>query len=215
MREQRVDELRGHRCTATESRRTIRRMARRIGNFSLAIAPMLWEGRGIGAIYVVRASRRGLYRQGDRAAEDLRRPGRDRDPERALFKRGAGGARRRRGRQRRQELVPRDHEPRDPHADERGDRHERAAARHAAERRAARLRRDHPRLGRCAADDHQRHPRLLEDRGRADGHRVASRSTCATASSRRSTSSARARPRSTSTSPTCSRATCRRRSAPT
>ena len=91
-----------------------------------------------------------------------------------LFKRDAGGARRRRGRQRGQERVPGDHEPRDPHADERGHRHERPAARHAARRRAARLRRDHPRLGRRAADDHQRHPRLLEDRGRPDGHRVAS-----------------------------------------
>ena len=40
-----------------------------------------------------------------------------------------------------------------------------------ARRRAARLRRDHPRQRRRAADDHQRHPRLLEDRGRADGHR--------------------------------------------
>ncbi|MCK7501657.1 MAG: hypothetical protein MZW92_75335 [Comamonadaceae bacterium] len=37
--------------------------------------------------------------------------------------------------------LPGDDEPRDPHADERGDRHERAAARHAADRRAARLRR--------------------------------------------------------------------------
>ena len=34
------------------------------------------------------------------------------------------------------------------------------------DRRAARLRRDDPDVGRCAADDHQRHPRLLEDRGR-------------------------------------------------
>ena len=35
-----------------------------------------------------------------------------------------------------------EHEPRDPHADERGDRHERAAARHRARRRAAGVRRD-------------------------------------------------------------------------
>jgi GAF domain-containing protein len=32
---------------------------------------------------------------------------------------------------------------------------------------------DHPRVGRCAADHHQRHPRLLEDRGGTHGHRVA------------------------------------------
>ncbi len=109
----------------------------------------------------------------DRSAADLRRPGRDRDPERAPVQGGAGGARRRRGGQRGQERVPGHDEPRDPHADERGDRHERAAARHAAGRRAARLRRHHPRLGRRAADDHQRHPRLLQDRGRAHGPRGA------------------------------------------
>ena len=78
----------------------------------------------------------------------------------------ARGARGRRGSQPGQELLPRRHEPRDPHADERDHRHERPAARHAAQRRAARLRRHHPVLRRRAADDHQRHPRLLEDRGR-------------------------------------------------
>jgi signal transduction histidine kinase len=51
------------------------------------------------------------------------------------------------GAERGEERVPRDDEPRDPHADERGDRHERAAARHAARRRAARLRGDDPRSG--------------------------------------------------------------------
>ena len=60
------------------------------------------------------------------------------------------------------------HEPRDPDADERRHRDERAAARHRARRRAARLRGDHPRRRRGAAHDHQRHPRLLEDRGRPD-----------------------------------------------
>ena len=125
-----------------------------------------------------------------------------------LFKRGAGGARRGRGRQRGEELVPRDDEPRDPHADERGDRHERPAARHAARRRAARLRGDDPRLGRRAAHDHQRHPRLLEDRGRPHGHRGAAvrpaRMRRVGARPRR----ARAPPRSISTPPTSSRATC-------
>ena len=91
--------------------------------------------------------------------------------------RGSSPRRRRRARgrdrQRGQELVPGHDEPRDPHADERGDRHERPAARHAARRRAARLRGDDPRFRRRAADHHQRHPRLLEDRSRADGHRGA------------------------------------------
>jgi hypothetical protein len=107
-------------------------------------------------------------------------------------------------RQRGQERLPGHHEPRDPHADERRDRHERAAAGHAARRRAARLRQHHPRQRRRAADHHQRHPRLLEDRGRAHGHRGASPSTCASASRARSTSSAAAPPRSGWTWPTCS-----------
>ena len=47
-------------------------------------------------------------------------------------------------------------------------------------RRAARLRRDDPQLRRRAADDHQRHPRLLEDRGRQARRSSASTSTCAT-----------------------------------
>ena len=78
---------------------------------------------------------------------------------------GRGTARRGR-REPGEEHVPGHDEPRDPHADERDHRHERPAARHAARRRAARLRRDDPDLRRRAADDHQRHPRLLEDRGR-------------------------------------------------
>jgi signal transduction histidine kinase/CheY-like chemotaxis protein/putative methionine-R-sulfoxide reductase with GAF domain len=32
----------------------IRRMAAKIGNFSLAIAPMVWQGRGVGALFVAR-----------------------------------------------------------------------------------------------------------------------------------------------------------------
>ena len=75
----------------------------------------------------------------------------------------------RRGRRERgEEHVPGLDEPRDPHADERDHRHERPARRHGARRGAARFRRDDPDLGRIAADDHQRHPRLLEDRGRPD-----------------------------------------------
>ncbi len=68
--------------------------------------------------------------------------------------------------------VPGQHEPRDPHADERRAGHDRTAARHAAERQAAALRRGGVPLGRVAAGDHQRHPRLLQDRGRQAGARV-------------------------------------------
>ena len=186
-----------------------RQMIEALGTRSQVTMPMLRAGEPIGAITVGWASRQAFDDQemallktfADQAVIAIQNA--------RLFKRGPGGARRRRGRQRGQELVPRDHEPRDPHADERRDRHERPAARHAAHRRAARLRRHDPRQRRRAADDHQRHPRLLEDRGRADGHRVAS---VRPARVRRvgARPGRRARPRSTSTSPTSSRARCRR-----
>ena len=74
-----------------------------------------------------------------------------------------------RGGQRGQERLPGHHEPRDPHPHERRHRHERPADGHAAEPGAARLRRDHSQLRRRAADDHQRHPGLQQDRGGQDG----------------------------------------------
>ena len=67
----------------------------------------------------------------------------------------------------RQERVRRQHEPRDPHADERRARHDRAAARR---RRCHAEQRQYLDTVRSSAVDaaarHQRHPRLLEDRGR-------------------------------------------------
>ena len=61
--------------------------------YSMAIAPMLWKDQGIGAICVARVRPAPFSRQGDRAAADLRRPGGDRDPERAAVQRDQGGAR--------------------------------------------------------------------------------------------------------------------------
>ena len=72
-----------------------------------------------------------------------------------------------------EERLPRQHEPRDPHAHERGHRPDRPAARHVAQRGADGVRVGGPFRGRSAAGDHQRHPRLLQDRGReapAGGH---------------------------------------------
>ena len=151
-----------------------RRFARKAGYDSLLVAPMIWEGRRIGSISIARQAAFAFSEKEIDLLQTFADQARDRDPERAAVQRDAGGARRRRGRQRSQERLPGHHEPRDPHADECGDRHERAAARHAADRRAARLRRHHPRQRRRAADHHQRHPRLLQDRGRAHGHRGAS-----------------------------------------
>ncbi len=188
--------------------RFMRELAKQIGTYAIMIAPLIWEGHNIGSIHVTRQPPGPFDLKEIKLLEDLRRPGRDRDPERAHVRRDQGSAGRRRGRQRGQERLPGDHEPRDPHPHECRHRHERAAARHRARRRAAGLRLDHPRLGRCAADHHQRHPRLLEDRGRPDGHRGRTRSTCASAWSRRSTWSAPGRPRRTSTRPMSSKARC-------
>ena len=93
----------------------------------------------------------------------------------------AAGARRGRGGEPGEERVPGQHEPRDPHADERRHRHDGPAARHTPlDRRAARVRVETVRRSaRVAADDHQRHPRLLEDRGRRARARGSSTSTCA------------------------------------
>src|SRR5205807_745397 len=72
------------------------------------------------------------------------------------------------------QCLPRQHEPRDPHADERRARLRRAGAGHGAAGRAA------PRAGAGAlvlggVDHHpERHPRIFEDRSRASGARIES-----------------------------------------
>jgi PAS domain S-box-containing protein len=70
-----------------------------------------------------------------------------------------------------QEPVPGHHEPRDPHAAERDHRRDPAAAGRDAHARGATPRRpDRPQRA-FAAGAGQRHPRLLQDRGRPDGDR--------------------------------------------
>ncbi len=86
--------------------------------------------------------------------------------------RGHAPCRRSRAGERGEERVPRQHEPRDPDADERRHRHGRAAARHRPDARAAPVRRSRPRQRRRAPLAHQRHPGFLEDRGAQDGNRV-------------------------------------------
>jgi CheY-like chemotaxis protein/HPt (histidine-containing phosphotransfer) domain-containing protein/Na+-transporting methylmalonyl-CoA/oxaloacetate decarboxylase gamma subunit len=89
---------------------------------------------------------------------------------RAARRQGAG-----RSRQPGQERVPRHHEPRDPHPDERRARHDRAAAGLPARPHPAALRRAGPAVGAPPAGHHQRHPRFLEDRvgpHRARSHRL-------------------------------------------
>ncbi len=99
----------------------------------------------------------------------VRRAGGDRDLQRQPLHPARGTDPARRGGERRQGVVPGDDEPRDPHADERRDRHERTAARHRPSATPAGVRRDHPLQRRVTARHHQRHPRLLEDRRRSPG----------------------------------------------
>ena len=91
---------------------------------------------------------------------------RDVTEQKAAARGAARGARGRRGGEPRQERLPRERQPRDPHADERGDRHGRAAARHAAARRAARVRERAQGVGRVAARPDRRPARLRAHRGR-------------------------------------------------
>ena len=152
----------------------MRKMAAKLGNFSVVLAPMVWQGRGVGALVIARPPSKPFSTEGIGSPRNLCRSSGHRDSERCALQGCRARARRGGIGQRSEERVPRDHEPRDPHADERGDRHERPAARHEARRRPARVRGDDPRQWRRAAHDHQRHPRLLEDRGRQDGRRGAS-----------------------------------------
>ena len=78
-----------------------------------------------------------------------------------------GGAR-----QRGQEPVPGDDEPRDPHPHERRDRHDEPSVRNAAHRRAAGVCGHDPGVRRDAARAHRRHPRLFQDGDRAAEARV-------------------------------------------
>ena len=71
-----------------------------------------------------------------------------------------------RGGRPRQSGLPCDDVARDTHSPPRRDRHDRTAARHSLGRRTARLRRNGAALRSGPPRDRQRHPRLLEDRGR-------------------------------------------------
>ena len=146
--------------------------------------PILFQDQLVGSISACPLVRRASVRGGrPGTAGAAGGPGRHRDRERPPLRpraRDQPGARRRRaagrgaGRQGaggrpRQVAVPREHEPRDPHADERRDRDVEPAAGHAAQPGPARVRRDDPVQQPGAAVDRQRHPGLLEDRGRQAG----------------------------------------------
>ena len=134
---------------------------------TLVAVPVV-DGGGVACVVVIdmRAPRRPPrsdapdHRADHRALRPRRRARVDRGAPGAGPRRGDGGLPR-------QVRVPRDDEPRDPHADERRHRADRAAARHRARRRSsASSPTASTGVGRRAADAHQRHPRPVEDRGR-------------------------------------------------
>ena len=84
---------------------------------------------------------------------------------------GARARGRRDGRQS-QGRLPRQHEPRDQDADERDHRHDAPRAQHRSAAAPTRIPAEDPALQPASARGHQRHPRLLEDRGRQDGGRA-------------------------------------------
>ena len=150
-------------------------------------------------------------------------PGDARAEGRRAHHRARGGAQRRAAREPLEERLPGQHEPRDPHADDRdpGLRGPPARRRDAARRGAAAPARDRAPQRRPPARRAERHPRPVEDRGRpargrADpdeprAHRVArSRRSCACAPTRRasrsrSRSRRRSRPRCCPTRRGCGR----------
>ena len=67
-------------------------VAQRIGDYSIAWAPMLWEDRGVGSIIVLAPAAAAIQPTGMALLQDLRRPGGDRDPERAPVQRNQGSA---------------------------------------------------------------------------------------------------------------------------
>ena len=98
------------------------------------------RGRAAGRALLIRQGAIRVLTRRPRAAGQLWGAGGGRHAERLPLRGGRGGARRGRDRRAREERVPGEHEPRDSHADERRHRHDRAAARHAADARAARYR---------------------------------------------------------------------------
>ena len=119
------------------------------------VAPMLWEGKGIGTDLRRPRSAGRVFRQGHRAPAHVRRPGGDRDPERAAGERDPATRAGARGRQQAQVGVPRLDVARAAHAAQRDHRLFRSAARapvRRAQREAGRLPQGHPllRAGTCS-----------------------------------------------------------------
>ena len=96
-------------------------------------------------------------RPGDRPRRDAAKPRRGGNPPRQGDGRGSDAP---------EDRFPGQHEPRDPHADERDHRHVAPGPEDGPDAAPARLHRQGPAVGPAPAGHHQRHPGLLEGRGR-------------------------------------------------
>jgi GAF domain-containing protein len=142
----------------------------------MVTAPMMWNGQGIGSLNVMLSDGSGLLERerrllqtfADQAVIAIQNARLFNEAtqarEHAEIARGQAEAA-----NDAKSSLPGHDEPRDPYADERHHRHERAAAADPARRRAARACAHRARQRREPADHHQRHPGLLEDRGRQAG----------------------------------------------
>ena len=140
--------------------------------------PLLREGVPVGVLAMTRPTVAALYRQANRIAHHLRRPGRDRHRERPAVRRDPGQEPSARGGEQAQVAIPRQHEPRAAHAAQRhprlhrigSRRHLRRGAAEGAGRAQARRKQRPP-----SARPDQRRARLVQDRGRraqAFAHRL-------------------------------------------
>ncbi len=132
---------------------------------------------GAGAGPARRTAAGGRHEPGGPAAQPSHRGAARADAGAGASARDAGGGAGRRQaqgrRSHRDEVdVPREHEPRDPHADERHHRPVAPGAQDAAHRRSSATTSSKVHnAGTSLLGDHQRHPRLLEDRGGQARHR--------------------------------------------